>query len=589
MRVGVLKTKDADLWITKGTVFVAFLHDEISYEGALEYRDAIERLTGGQTANILIYGARVKVMPSGKVKEFFEAEAQWLRVRSMAVVNDSRVSVGVGNLFLSVFKGRRPIKLFLSEDSARKWLRGFAAQDDETVPRQGFQRTHATSAFSIAFDLEENYAKVSYAPRTKVDVDLAREIVAQFMEEFSGTPERPALLVDNVNVVGMTAEARSVFASAAPRRTAIITSNDFARLRGNLFILLGRPKYPTRCFTNEAAARDWLLQRFDAYRVDDSKAASSDLKKSLPLINALERFAARDFAPVDLELYRDDEMLQYFASALNILGEELGATLLKYQKLNEELEERVRQRTEEVQEQKDRQAQQARMAAVGRFAAGVAHEINNPLAIISLTCDSLRKKFDQGGSLLREDLNAGLLRIEKMTGRTAKIIRSMRALSRDASHDSSAVERVEEIISETLAVVETTLGDANIQLRSVIPTDGFSVLCRKGEICQVLVNLINNARDAVEPLSNDQRWVAVEASFDGKSMMILDVSNGGPPIPEEVRARLMEPFFTTKPAGRGTGLGLHVSRAIVESHGGRLQLVDKNGFTCFRVELQGAA
>jgi C4-dicarboxylate-specific signal transduction histidine kinase len=124
------------------------------------------------------------------------------------------------------------------------------------------------------------------------------------------------------------------------------------------------------------------------------------------------------------------------------------------------------------------------------------------------------------------------------------------------------------------------------------------VVCREVQIEQILVNLLNNAFDAIDGDARSQPWVQVRVSMQpasdadggveavcGAAAVLIDVLDGGPGVSPENRARLMETFFTTKPRGAGIGIGLSVSQTIAQDHGGTLVLMDAEGPTCFRLTL----
>ncbi len=117
--------------------------------------------------------------------------------------------------------------------------------------------------------------------------------------------------------------------------------------------------------------------------------------------------------------------------------------------------------------------------------------------------------------------------------------------------------------------------------RSAIPAE-WSVLCRPSEFSQVLVNLLSNAHDAVQ--DSPEQWVRISAHLEDR-FVHFRVEDSGSGIPLETRARIFEPFFTTKPPGRGTGLGLSVSRRLVEQSNGKLWLDPELGRTCFHMKL----
>lgn len=224
-----------------------------------------------------------------------------------------------------------------------------------------------------------------------------------------------------------------------------------------------------------------------------------------------------------------------------------------------------------------------RLSAVGEMAANIAHEIKNPLAAIQLQAQILRR-HESAGTLTPAMAANGAEKIDTIACRINKIIVGLLSLSRNA--DSDPVERTstKKLIDDTL---EFCAGNLKSKEISVIRSDAekeFFIGCRPIQISQVLLNLINNARDAVCRL--DERWIRVDVtSVFGKIQ--ISVSDSGTGLTPKVRARMMEPFFTTKKDGNGTGLGLSISRKILEAHGGELLLASSRN-TCFHVRLPEA-
>ena len=167
-------------------------------------------------------------------------------------------------------------------------------------------------------------------------------------------------------------------------------------------------------------------------------------------------------------------------------------------------------------------------------------------------------------------------------GRIAGIVRSLQTLSRDAEQDPRQLVELGAIIEETLGICREKFRNAGVELRAEPIPAGIGVLCRPNEISQVLLNLLNNAFDAVE--GREERWVGVKVRREGGKVEIL-VEDSGPGVPEENRERILEPFFTTKPVGKGTGLGLSISRVLLERHSGRLRLDEAADCTRFIIEL----
>ena len=224
----------------------------------------------------------------------------------------------------------------------------------------------------------------------------------------------------------------------------------------------------------------------------------------------------------------------------------------------------------------------ARLSALGMMAGGIAHEINNPLAIIHGSASNLLDMAESGTVPLHELQRAGT-RIKHTANRISKIVQSLRQIARDGSADPFQRTSVGEIVEHALELCKERFREHCVRLDASLVDTRLHVLCREVQIAQVLLNLLQNAFDAVADLPGD-RWVQLQVTSQGQSV-IFAVIDSGPGVPPELRARIMEPFFTTKPIGKGTGLGLSLSKAIVENHGGELKLSGTQNHTCFSFSL----
>lgn len=230
-----------------------------------------------------------------------------------------------------------------------------------------------------------------------------------------------------------------------------------------------------------------------------------------------------------------------------------------------------------LEDEQNLRIQAAKMASLGEMAASIAHEINSPLTVIQGNAELVETFIDDKTKILHcAD------KIKKTVSRITKIIKSMRTYSRNSQMDPFEAYSLQEIIEDSLELCRKRMVNADIEFSmDKIPVD-FKFECRPTQISQILVNLINNACDAVDLLAN--KWVKIEfrPTSDSFTLAVLD---SGPGIPETVRERLMQPFFTTKAPGKGTGLGLSLSRRIVEDHNGKFYVDDKSPNTKFVVEI----
>lgn len=223
----------------------------------------------------------------------------------------------------------------------------------------------------------------------------------------------------------------------------------------------------------------------------------------------------------------------------------------------------------------------AKMSALGVMASGIAHEINNPLTIIRGNVQVLLKSAE-AGQLDLAQMRTAAERIHKTTGRIAKIVASLRTISRDGDNDAFITAQLKTIVEDTLELCQTRFKHNGIELRLTGFDAGMSLECRPVQISQVLLNLLSNAFDAVKDLQ--ERWVSLGVE-ESDTHYVMRVTDSGHGIPREVRDKLMQPFFTTKPVGQGTGLGLSLARTMMESHHGTLSLDAANPHTCFVIRL----
>jgi PAS domain S-box-containing protein len=230
----------------------------------------------------------------------------------------------------------------------------------------------------------------------------------------------------------------------------------------------------------------------------------------------------------------------------------------------------------------------ARLSALGMMAAGIAHEINNPLAVIHASASDLMDMAETGDVPLKA-LQAASSRIKLTANRISKIVKSLRQTAREGSTDPFQRASIAEIVEQALELCKERFRVHSVRLETPRVDPALHSSCREVQIAQVLLNLLQNAFDAVVECEGD-RWVRLEVASNAQSAS-FDVIDSGPGVPPDLKVRIMEPFFTTKPVGKGTGLGLSLSKAIVDEHGGDLKLCEKDSHTCFSVLLplaQGA-
>jgi signal transduction histidine kinase len=230
--------------------------------------------------------------------------------------------------------------------------------------------------------------------------------------------------------------------------------------------------------------------------------------------------------------------------------------------------------------------QSQKIESIGTLAGGVAHEINNPINGImnyaQLILDGMEKEnpaSEFAQEILRE------------TQRIAKIVKNLLTFARHEKH-SHSLARFSDIVSSVLSLIQMVMRRDQIALEVDIPEDLPKIKCRSQHIQQVLMNLMTNARDALNeryPGYDPEKRLRVfteKIMKQGEAFIRTTVEDSGVGIPLEILERIFDPFFTTKPKEAGTGLGLSISYGIVKDHGGELSVESEPGrYTRFYMDL----
>jgi two-component system NtrC family sensor kinase len=224
----------------------------------------------------------------------------------------------------------------------------------------------------------------------------------------------------------------------------------------------------------------------------------------------------------------------------------------------------------EIRRQREALQQSEKMAAVGSLLAGVAHELNNPLSIVIGNAQILT----EAAATVSPELDARAQRVQAAAERCGRIVRSFLAMARRRERQQRPTS-LRELIDGPLEMLAYGLRAAGIEIALDIPDGLPPLLCDPDQMQQVVINLLTNARQALEGHPAPRR-VRITARGEAGSTL-LEIADNGPGVPEAIRVRVFDPFFTTKPLGAGSGIGLGLSRGIVEAHGGTLTLAPPDG------------
>lgn len=253
-----------------------------------------------------------------------------------------------------------------------------------------------------------------------------------------------------------------------------------------------------------------------------------------------------------------------------------------------------------LQEQREKLVTSSKFSALGEMAGGIAHEINNPLAVIAMRAaqiqETLLEKQDDP-----EFITHALAEIMQTTTRIAQIVKALKSFSRDGKYDPMHSVSILSIIEDAFSLCQERFKNHQIELNLIsepAEVNALTIVCRSIEISQVLLNLLSNAFDAIQEKDankqdsphdkkgavSHQKWVNVEV-FDRGGKVEVNILDSGKGISPNIRHKLMQPFFTTKEIGKGTGLGLSISKGIMDSHRGTLSLDSSRKNTCFKLTL----
>lgn len=234
---------------------------------------------------------------------------------------------------------------------------------------------------------------------------------------------------------------------------------------------------------------------------------------------------------------------------------------------------------EELHHNRETLYQTEKLAAMGQLLAGVAHELNNPLAVVTGRAALLCQKIGAGPAAEQAE------KIAQAAQRCARIVRNFLALARQHPPERSSVE-LNQVVQEAVELLAYPLRVDDVEVTLDLDEDLPTLWADAHQLHQVVVNLVSNAHDAMRKTPAPRRLHLATRYDSRRDRVQLDVRDSGPGMSPEIQRRIFEPFFTTKPLGQGTGLGLPLCQGIMESHGGLIRAESRPGHgAVFVVEL----
>jgi signal transduction histidine kinase len=259
-----------------------------------------------------------------------------------------------------------------------------------------------------------------------------------------------------------------------------------------------------------------------------------------------------------------------------LYASELRARQARILSLNEELEARVAERTEELATKQQQLLRSQRQEVMGQLTGGIVHDMNNILLVIQGTAELARYEDDPAevASLTAE--------IEDAAERGHRLLRNL--LDTTARQGETQIVTAAAAAEDVVGMLSRSLG---ARYRISVDAKDTEVRVPLGATEQILLNLLVNARDAM-PDGGEITVTVDRGQWEGRATAVLAVSDGGPGIPEDIRDKIFQPFFSTKTPGEGTGLGLATIASLCRDLGGHVELVTSSDGTTFTVSLPAA-
>lgn len=270
--------------------------------------------------------------------------------------------------------------------------------------------------------------------------------------------------------------------------------------------------------------------------------------------------SAKHYNNLVLRLYHERDMNKSLVADLN-------ANIAQLQATNSELKNIRHQ-----------QVYASKLAALGEMAGGLSHEINNPLAIISLKCQEMRFKSSRAEEVPSTYILSSLDLIEKTSQKISRIVKSFRNIAKEGDKEAFVIKPLKELVEEAVDLCQVRLLNHNVVFNYPNVLDQMTVECRPAQILQVILGMISNSFDAIK--EQDKRWISFGVE-NFAEMVAFSITDSGHGIPEALREKIFTPFFTTKGNEKGTGLGLSVFRAFIQDHHGEILIDDSSPNTRF--------
>lgn len=318
---------------------------------------------------------------------------------------------------------------------------------------------------------------------------------------------------------------------------------------------------------------------------DTEEFFKNNLSVFIPFLN--EARAKEDYLSPELSFTQDDLVLTCIVKKVKIL--EMQLYFLKDMSVEKQLYDKYKQQLIDLKNSHDQIIQSDKLKIIGEMTANISHEINNPLTVVMGNAEMI------SFSLENQDLNSSRSDLLKFTNninisvnRIMKIISNMKEFLHK-NEDEKEYVSVRDILKSALMFLSPTIKKLNIDVKITSPESDLIIYVNKIKIEQVIVNLIQNAIDALTENQTKLPRIDIVVGPEKNGNITIEIKDNGPGISPENRDKIFTTFFTTKEVGKGTGLGLSIANRILEAHQGKLSLKDSSLGACFQMMLPSVA
>lgn len=295
----------------------------------------------------------------------------------------------------------------------------------------------------------------------------------------------------------------------------------------------------------------------------------------------VQRKAERILSKFDLDQDQMDmsevkKMASMFEQSMQLLYDEYKIA----RDLSENAENDIRKYLGELKDKNTQLSYQAKLAGIGEMSAGISHEINTPLMIISSNLERIRLCFNKEKDNLKEDkyiqkIEKSIAEGKKTVDKITKIIKALKKISTDPTNVEKVDTNIIDVVEESISLYNENYKKKCVSLTLNNKLKNNFIKSNEIVMIKVFSNLLQNALDAVEELPSECHWVNIDIK-ECQDNIYFRFENGGGSIPSEISKKIFDPFFTTKPVNKGTGLGLRICRQYMSSLGGSIVLEEKD-------------